>query len=250
MKFFKLTALLAVTALVPINAYAEKNITPVYEYFCDTDVNGSITVELADGLKADVSIAIDTPELTAQPYYSEKSLDSSDTYTFRLEGRDKTAYDYQTYTVNMVFYGEGSYMKNPYTFTVDIPDGNDHPDSFADYKFSFKYDEKESSSEYETVSEDGNEKTVLLHMNKVVKGDVNGDGSVNSIDASQIMAEYSLLSTDKENAMFASWQTTAGDLNNDGSVNSIDASLVMAYYSYVSTHDHISIEDFIKNNVK
>jgi len=247
MKFSKITALLTIATLVPLNAGATANVlpVPVYEYFSSTDINGSVTIELPENVKADVDITIDTPELSSQPYYSEKSLDSSSSYTFRLEGRDKTPDDYQTYTLSVMISSSEKYMEKPYTFTFDVPDGNDHPDSFADYKFVFTADDTESAESWETVSENGTELSILVHLKSNSKGDVNGDGSVNSIDASLIMAHYTSLSAENGKPVLNEGQKSAGDINGDGSVNAVDASLAMAYYSYVSTNPNISIDDFL-----
>ena len=68
-------------------------------------------------------------------------------------------------------------------------------------------------------------------------GDVNGDGSVNSIDASLVMANYSISSVGNK-PFLTSLQSFRGDTNNDGAVNSIDASLIMAEYSRNSTKQY------------
>ena len=95
---------------------------------------------------------------------------------------------------------------------------------------SFQYDDSSKiSGKYNLDVTD-----LGIHISEKKLGCVNDDDAVNSIDASQIMAEYSSLSTGGQ-AVLDEDGKVSGDVNGDGSVNSIDASLVMAYYSYAST---------------
>ncbi|MBZ0167326.1 MAG: S8 family serine peptidase [Candidatus Omnitrophica bacterium] len=57
----------------------------------------------------------------------------------------------------------------------------------------------------------------------VLFGDVNGDGNITSIDASQVARNAVLLIT------FNAQQIAAGDVNGDGNITSIDASLIARY---------------------
>jgi acyl-homoserine lactone acylase PvdQ len=77
---------------------------------------------------------------------------------------------------------------------------------------------------------------------------VNNSGTVDSVDASLVLAHYARISTNKEDS-FTDAQKSAGDVNKDGQVNSIDASLILAYYAYISTaKDEVSdIAEFVKN---
>ncbi len=65
-------------------------------------------------------------------------------------------------------------------------------------------------------------------------GDVNGDGKTDATDATAILVEYALASTEKPTE-FNSAQKRAGDIDNDGKIDSTDASRVLEYYSYLST---------------
>ena len=76
-------------------------------------------------------------------------------------------------------------------------------------------------------------------------GDVNGDGKVDSSDASDVLAEYAGLSTDSDQ-YFSSEQIIAGDLNSDGKIDSSDASRILGYYSYISTGGDDDIVSFLK----
>lgn len=74
----------------------------------------------------------------------------------------------------------------------------------------------------ETISED------------ILMGDVNGDGKVNSIDASLVLRAYANYSAGGEDILTAQ-QKIAADVNEDGKVDSLDASAILSYYSHLST---------------
>lgn len=67
------------------------------------------------------------------------------------------------------------------------------------------------------------------------QGDVNKDGRVDAVDASQVLSLYSKLITEKPLTADEKDQLTRADMNNDGYVNSIDASMILNYYANVST---------------
>ena len=66
------------------------------------------------------------------------------------------------------------------------------------------------------------------------QGDVNGDGKVDSVDASAVLAEYALLSAGK-NGKLTEKQSKAADWNSDGNIDSVDASAILAEYARVQT---------------
>lgn len=84
---------------------------------------------------------------------------------------------------------------------------------------------------------------------KTVIGDTNGDGSVNSSDASDILEYYANISIGK-GAITDKAFTAAADINNDSRVDSSDASYVLEYYGYTSTipedEEPVGIRDFLK----
>ncbi len=69
---------------------------------------------------------------------------------------------------------------------------------------------------------------------KDMLGDVNGDGMVDSSDASLVLTEYALLSTGG-NGNFSESVKKLADLDKDGTIDSSDASLILAYYAAMST---------------
>lgn len=87
------------------------------------------------------------------------------------------------------------------------------------------------------VSEDGTVPSYIL-------GDLNGDGAVDSTDASAVLAAYARVSTGNTYRLNRQ-QIAAADINEDSSVDSSDASLILMYYSYISTGGTISFEDYL-----
>ena len=65
-------------------------------------------------------------------------------------------------------------------------------------------------------------------------GDVNEDGSVDSSDASLVLAEYAKIQTGGAGE-FTKTQLEAADVNKDDVVDSSDASKILAYYAMIST---------------
>ena len=65
-------------------------------------------------------------------------------------------------------------------------------------------------------------------------GDVNNDGSVDSSDASIVLAEYAKIQTGGAGE-FTETQKKAADVNDDNVVDSSDASKILAYYAMIST---------------
>ncbi|MDO4864188.1 MAG: hypothetical protein Q4A05_08470, partial [Ruminococcus sp.] len=136
----------AVLAVMPaVNAFAAE--TPVFPNFNKNDVNGSVTVTLPEGLSAKVSITFDSPEGESEPYYLTDLAENSSA-TFDIEGRDNTEDDYRSYHLTVT--PEGVSAK-PFTSDFTVPDGNDNPDSFREYTYTFLVDEAVSEQDWEAV---------------------------------------------------------------------------------------------------
>ena len=69
---------------------------------------------------------------------------------------------------------------------------------------------------------------------KDTRGDVNGDGKVDSVDASAVLSEYALLSAGKKGKLTEE-QSKAADWNSDGNIDSVDASSILAEYARLQT---------------
>jgi len=67
-----------------------------------------------------------------------------------------------------------------------------------------------------------------------ISGDVNNDGEVNAVDASEVLTYYAKTSTNTDSS-FTEAQKKAADHNEDGEINAADASSILAYYASNST---------------
>ena len=76
-------------------------------------------------------------------------------------------------------------------------------------------------------------------------GDVNGDGHIDSADASDVLNGYANLVIYGVSRMSAAAELAA-DINTDKAVDSTDASAILEYYGYTSTGGELSIEDYVK----
>lgn len=74
-------------------------------------------------------------------------------------------------------------------------------------------------------------------------GDLDGDGKINSSDATLILVAYSALATDSDTGL-TDKQLEFADVNKDGVIDASDASAVLVYYSYASTGGTMSISEY------
>lgn len=81
-------------------------------------------------------------------------------------------------------------------------------------------------------------------------GDPTGDGKVDSKDATFVLVEYALRSTNAEAEPLPTEIEAAADVNRDGLVDARDASAILRYYSYVSTGGTDTIEAFLQPQEK
>lgn len=75
-------------------------------------------------------------------------------------------------------------------------------------------------------------------------GDTSGDGIVDAKDASEILAEYTRLSTNSQ-GFFSGSRAKAADVNQNGKIDSSDASSVLMFYSYSSTGGDLNLVSFL-----
>ena len=87
--------------------------------------------------------------------------------------------------------------------------------------------------------------TTAKPSTKAKLGDPTGDGKIDSIDASNVLAAYSKFST--KNVTPSKNELAVSDVNGDGYINSLDASKILAYYAYVSGKGTMSFEQFLKS---
>lgn len=74
-------------------------------------------------------------------------------------------------------------------------------------------------------------------MKKYALGDVDGNGDINAVDASKVLAEYAKTSSGDGKGDFDAEQNKAADVDKNGDVNSVDASKILAYYAYCGQSD-------------
>lgn len=111
-----------------------------------------------------------------------------------------------------------------------------------------EYDEKGSAlQEYIFANGSSDTGSIKVLENPPYKlGDVNNDLYIDAVDASMILGEYALLSSDQEGE-FNERQQAAADVNHDGFIDAVDASGILAYYAHISSGGDGELEDFIKN---
>lgn len=78
-------------------------------------------------------------------------------------------------------------------------------------------------------------------------GDVNSDGRIDGVDASNILTAYAKSSVDGGSLGYTDEQKRAADVNSNGIVDGVDASLVLTYYAKTSVGYTESLEFFINN---
>ena len=79
-------------------------------------------------------------------------------------------------------------------------------------------------------------------------GDVNSDGTVDSLDASCVLDAYASVSSGHESPLY-SYEESAGDVNGDGKLDATDASMILSYYAWALVSDEKAIfSDFLEQN--
>ncbi len=247
---------MAALMLSPMTAYADETNYRTFDQFNKNEVNGTLTVNIPEGCTADISITFDSPEGPALPYYKvEKGKSGS--YSFDIEGRDNNKSDYRYYnlsvTLTSVEYGN---VSEAFTDVVNgtakdsflIPDKNDNPDSLKKYTYNFSCDDVNNGKSWELTDSDETSKTVTVHLNFIPVGDVNGDGHIDGVDASDILTAYAKESAGGKSDLSAA-QKKAADVNGDKVMDGNDASLLLSYYAYVSAKGNVTLAEFMADRV-
>lgn len=232
-----LTTTTTTATTVPATTTTKVNavkIEPVCQHIVKSDINGRILVELPQGVSAKAVISYKSPEDDAHKYYN-CSVSGGKIYAFNVEGRDTTEDDYRIYSISVTITdSETNISIEPYNDTFTIPDGNDNPDSYKEITYKFTVDGTESDSPWTVKTDTETKKEIALHFSEGVLGDVNGDKTVDSSDASLVLTEYAIISTGGESSLTAS-QKRYADVNKSGTIDSTDASKILAYYAVLST---------------
>ena len=142
------------------------------------------------------------------------------------------SYLWNTSDIPVMKYDNLLYTNSSYkVYIKDAPDGYEY--SPLGYSFSFE--------------EFGKHEDFVIKLKKsILLGDVNCDGIIDAVDASNVLKHYAYISTDQKGE-FTDVQKSVADVNNDGEINAVDSSNILAYYAYVSTsNDAIkTMEEFI-----
>ncbi len=100
------------------------------------------------------------------------------------------------------------------------------------------------NSTAQAYAEKYNRKFIIIGETPAVSsGDINGDGKIDSSDASDILADYAKLSAGGVSEI----DSSIGDVNGDGKIDSSDASDVLSYYAYTSSGGTDTLEKFLSN---
>ena len=246
----------ALTAVTPFGASAaESKNSPVFPQFNSNDVNGTVTVIVPDGYTADIAVTFDSPEGTDIPYYDIRKVSGGEC-SLDIEGRNNTKDDYRYYELAVTITG-GSRISEVFKDIINgnekesflIPDPNDTPDSYKNYTYKFTVDDTDNGKSWEITAADKTSKTVSVHLNAIIQGDVNDDGKVDGIDASKVLTSYAMESAGKRSELTEK-QQKAADVNSDGKVDANDASLILSFYAYNSAGNDVTLADYIKARKK
>ena len=102
---------------------------------------------------------------------------------------------------------------------------------------------KKSTTTTSTSTTSASTTTTIITRPVPKLGDATGDGWIDSVDASRILAIYAACSTGKREPDEKEYSIC--DVNFDKKIDSIDASIVLAYYAYTSTKEEIPFEDYL-----
>lgn len=116
--------------------------------------------------------------------------------------------------------------------------------AIKEYEWNTQYGEIWFIVGTDLFSSSGMNKIIITcSRNSEKSGDVNGDGEINSIDSSMILADYAKVSSGGTSSL----DIKISDVNGDGEINSSDSSLILSYYAYTSSGGNNDFQDFIKN---
>lgn len=87
---------------------------------------------------------------------------------------------------------------------------------------------------------------ITSNAESVLLGDINNDGIIDAVDASEILSVYAVSSTG-ENISLTDEQLKNADVDYNGTVDAVDASSVLSYYAYTSTGGKRVIDVYIND---
>ena len=210
------------------------------EQNCEKGING-IRFKVENGLQRDkVIILIEEAPIAETACSADISVVDEATgetindvqLKFVCAKNNSYSYSWNTSDIPVMKYDNLLYTGSKYkVYVKDAPKGYEY--SSQGYPFSF--------TEY------GQHEDFVIKLKKALSlGDVNGDGIIDAVDASNVLRHYAIISTDQESE-FTDDQKTVADVNKDGEINAVDSSNILAYYAYASTSDDAikTMEEFI-----
>ena len=200
------------------------------EQNCEIGING-IRFKVENGLQRDKAIILIEEAPTAETACSA-DISVVDEATgepvndvqlkFVCKKNNDYSYSWNTSDTPVMKYDNLLYTESNYKVYVnEAPKGYEY--ASQGYPISF--------TEY------GQHEDLVIKLKKSISlGDVNGDGIIDAVDASNVLRYYAIISTD-QNGGFTDDQKAAADVNKDGEVNAVDSSNILAYYAYASISD-------------
>ena len=215
----------------------------MYSILCPID----ITIKHGDEIVAKVEndkIVLNSNEIILNVYkeaddeYAYKHIILPEGYTLEINGFDEGT---MTFEKTVVENGKAKMISN--VSDVPVQKGSSYKEIIENgVTVALEYDK-----ENDGIS-DGTLTCVMIDpehaITDILLGDIDGDGAVNSSDASLVLREYALIATG-EAPTFSEAQNTAADVNGDNAVDSSDASVILAYYAYTSTGGTGNISEFM-----
>jgi|GEM_PF-5897533 len=178
---------------------------------------------------ADVTLNVETDGDVTEIYEDRYSRndDRYTTYLFKLPYEEGGTYSLSIAVPN-------SLTGTVNTYSVDLEIEN----AYAFYQFELNLDETAENVYVKTVNEIKNESSSSYIKNIYFPGklfleptgDANGDGIVDAVDASLVMAHYASLSIGGD-AVIPADTLRCVDMNGDGAVDAVDASVIIGIYS-------------------
>lgn len=238
----------AMNANASAEDYGGITVAPAYGEFNKNDVNGAVLIALPENLTANVKITLDSPEESDAVYY-EAVVSGAEApgFSFELEGydtvlaEDGTIIDGRLYTLAISVTDTSTGLVSA-TYTVeDLSIADEASAPAVAYAYNIMAEEKTAdieenwySESFDTGIENVYSENLTFFIAPYLKGDVNEDKTVDSSDASKVLAEYASTATGNP-ASLTSAQALAADVNEDSFVDSSDASKILAYYAEAAT---------------
>lgn len=188
-----------------------------------------------DTAEKDITIkALSKTAVISQENLPEKTMYFSNSGEISLDGLKVTI----TITTQLPAENDDGYTEE--SLTVDVSSSCTASPSTLEEAF------KDGDSSVIEIFPVGQNKAIASYNIGLFKGlgDVDGNGSVDVSDATQVLRSYTLLLSDESYALPENIQKY-GDINFDGRIDSIDASLILRFYTLVMSDTGITLDEFL-----